>query len=137
MNGRATLSNGFAVKENGGGTMSIIFWLPHIFGGPAVFTTCFCRMGSRDNSVGIATGYGLDGQEARNLSPGRCKMFLLSMSSRQILGPRQPSIQWVLGVIYPRVKRSGHEADHYHQLMLTSRIYGSIHPLPHTLSWCS
>jgi hypothetical protein len=34
------------------------------------------------------------------------------------------------------VKRPGLEAE-YHQSVLRSRKYGSIHPLPHTSSWRS
>jgi hypothetical protein len=58
---------------------------------------------SRDSSVGIATGYGLNGQSS---SPGRVEIFLLSMSSRPVLGTNQPPTQWV-----PGVKRPGREAD--------------------------
>jgi hypothetical protein len=68
--------------------------------------------GSRDRAVSIATGYGLDGPRGRNLSSGKGKVFLLSTSSRPVLGPTQPSIQWVPGALSPGVKRPGHEADH-------------------------
>jgi hypothetical protein len=62
---------------------------------------------SRDSSVGVATGYGLDG---RSSSPNGGMIFVLSMS-RPVLGPTQPPIQWVPGVLSPRVKRLGREAD--------------------------
>jgi hypothetical protein len=62
---------------------------------------------SRDSSVGTATGHGLDDREGRSSSPGKVKDFLLSRSSRPVLGFTQPPIQWVRGV-----KRSGREADH-------------------------
>jgi hypothetical protein len=39
-------------------------------------------------------------------------VFLLSTSSRPILGSTLPPIQWVPGVLSPGVKRPGHEADH-------------------------
>jgi hypothetical protein len=45
-------------------------------------------------------------------SPGRSKIFLLSMSFRPVVGPTQPSIQWIPGTVSPVVKRPGHEADH-------------------------
>jgi hypothetical protein len=50
---------------------------------------------SRDSSVGIATGSGLDRRGVWTSSLGRDKMFLFSTSSRPILGPTQPLIQWV------------------------------------------
>jgi hypothetical protein len=42
------------------------------------------------SSVGIATGYGLDGQGS---NPDRGKFFLISTASRPTLGPTQPPIQ--------------------------------------------
>jgi hypothetical protein len=45
-------------------------------------------------------------------SPGRVKNFLFSMSSTPALGPTQPPIQWVPGVLSPGVKRPGREANH-------------------------
>jgi hypothetical protein len=44
-------------------------------------------------------------------SPGRVKNYLFSALSRPVLGPTQPSIQWVLGALFPGVKRQGREAD--------------------------
>jgi hypothetical protein len=56
------------------------------------------RLWSRDSSVGIATGYGLDDQ--RGGSPGRVKkIFHFSISSRQVLGSTQPPIKWVPGTL--------------------------------------
>jgi hypothetical protein len=40
------------------------------------------------------------------------KNFLFSTSSRPVLGPTQPPIQWVPWAISPGVKRPGREADH-------------------------
>jgi hypothetical protein len=85
--------------------------------------------------VGIATGYGLNGQGDQSSSPGTSKIFLLSMLSRPVLGTTQPPIQWVLGVLPLRVKRLGHETDPLLKLVPKSRIRGSIHPLPHMSSW--
>jgi hypothetical protein len=45
--------------------------------------------------------------EGRSLSPGRVKNILLSTSSRPVLGPTQPPIQWVLEDLSPGVKRQG------------------------------
>jgi hypothetical protein len=77
---------------------------------------------SRDSSVGIATGYGLDDRGVGILSPGRGKNFLFSTLSRLALGPTQSPIQWVPGIISPGVKRLGRE---------------SVYPPPHTPSWSS
>jgi hypothetical protein len=62
---------------------------------------------SRDSSVGIATGYGLDNQGGGSSIPVRVNNFHFSVSSRPALGSTQPAIKWVLGV-----KRQGREADH-------------------------
>jgi hypothetical protein len=62
---------------------------------------------SRDSSVGIATGYGLDDQGDGSSSPSWVKNFHFSISSRPALGSTQPPIKWV-----PGLKRQGHEADH-------------------------
>jgi hypothetical protein len=52
--------------------------------------------------VGVGTGR----QRVRSSSPGRCEIFLFSMSTRPVLGPIQPPIQWVSGV------KLGREADY-------------------------
>jgi hypothetical protein len=58
---------------------------------------------SRDSSVGIATGYGLEDQ----IDPGRVKNVHFSILSRPALRSTQPRIKWV-----PGVKVQGREADH-------------------------
>jgi hypothetical protein len=63
---------------------------------------------SRDSSVGVATGYEMDG---RGWNPGSGKIFLFSTTSRPGLRPTQPPIQCVPGAISPVVMRSGREAD--------------------------
>jgi hypothetical protein len=55
--------------------------------------------------------------------PGRGMIFLLSTSTRPVLGPTQPT-QWILGA-----KLTTHP-----QLLQKSRIHGSIRPLPHMSS---
>ena len=58
----------------------------------------------RDNSVGIATSYGLDG-------PGMESRWGRDFPhpSRPFLGPTQPPVQWVS---FPGVKRPGRGVDH-------------------------
>jgi hypothetical protein len=51
------------------------------------------RVRGRDSSVGIATGYGLDGPEIRS----RWERDF-SHTSRLALGPTQPPVQWVPGL---------------------------------------
>jgi hypothetical protein len=64
-------------------------------------------------------------------SPGRVKNFHFIISSRPALGSTQPPIKWVPGAL-SRVKLTTHL-----QLVPRSRKCGSIHPLPHTSSWCN
>jgi hypothetical protein len=91
---------------------------------------------SRGSTVGIATGYGRGRPRGRSSSPGKVKNVLFSISSRPAPGPTQPPIQSVKGTLSPGVKRLGREADHL-QLVPRSRRRGSIHPFPHTSSWCN
>jgi hypothetical protein len=67
---------------------------------------------SRDISVGIATGYGLDDRGGRSSSLGRVKNFLFSTSLRPALGSSQPPIKWVPRALSPGVKRQGCQTDH-------------------------
>jgi hypothetical protein len=67
----------------------------------------------------------------RSLSPGRDKLFLLSTSSRPVLGLNQLPIQWVPGALSPGVKRPGRESDHSPSIAAEAEntwIYTSIPP---------
>jgi hypothetical protein len=66
---------------------------------------------SRDSSIGIATGYGLDDHGVGVRVPWG-KNFHFSVSSRPVLEPTQPPIQRVPEAISPGVKRPVREADH-------------------------
>jgi hypothetical protein len=84
---------------------------------------------SRGGIVGIATGYGLGDRGVGVRVP--VGSTISSQSSRPALGSTQPPIQWV-----PGVKQEGREAGHSPRASAqVKKKYGSIHPLPHTLSW--
>jgi hypothetical protein len=86
------------------------------------------QQSSRDSSVGIRTGYGLDSWGS---IPGRGKFSLFSIVSRLALGPTQPPIQWVLGTLSPGVKRPGRQADHSPPSSAKVKNGGATPPLPH------
>jgi hypothetical protein len=67
---------------------------------------------SRDSSVGIALGYGLDDRGSRVRFPAGLGIFLFTNASRTALGHTQPPIQWVTGALSLGVKRPEREADH-------------------------
>jgi hypothetical protein len=89
---------------------------------------------SRDSSVGIEAGYGLHdrGVGVRVLLVNN---FLFSTSSRPALGPSQPHIQWVPGALSRGERGRSVKLTSRLKLVPRSRKYGSIHALPHTLSW--
>jgi hypothetical protein len=95
---------------------------------------CNINIRNLDSSVGIATGYGLDGPAS---IPGRGKIFLFSTTCRPALGPTQPPIQWAPGTLYPRIKRPGRKADHSPPSSAEVKNGGAIPPLPHMSSWHS
>jgi hypothetical protein len=81
---------------------------------------------SRDSTVGMATGYGLDGRGSILV---RGRDFLFFTVSRRALWPTQPPIQWVSGALYPEVKQSVREADHSHLSSSEVKNDRTIHPL--------
>jgi hypothetical protein len=85
------------------------------------------------SAVDIATGR-LRGQSS---SRGRGKIFLLSTSSRPVLGPTQPPIQWVPGGLSSGIKRPGREADHSPPFIAEVKKGGARPLLTHTSSWHS
>jgi hypothetical protein len=59
----------------------------------------------------MLTGYRLDGRGIR-FTPGKDKtFFLFSTTSRPVLDPTHPPIQWIPGDLSPEIKRQGREAD--------------------------
>jgi hypothetical protein len=68
---------------------------------------------SRNSSVGIALGYGLDDRGSRVRFPTEgVGIFLFTTASRTALGPTQPPIQWVRGAHSLGVKRLRRDAYH-------------------------
>jgi hypothetical protein len=68
------------------------------------------HMKCRGSSVGIANDYGLE--RGHRSSPGRIKNFHFSVSSRPALGPTQPFMQWVPGILSLGLRQKRLEADH-------------------------
>jgi hypothetical protein len=57
--------------------------------------------------------YGLDDRAIEVRSPAGAKDFPLASVSRPALGPTQPPVQWVPGVLSPGIKaRPVRDADH-------------------------
>jgi hypothetical protein len=59
----------------------------------------------RGSSVSTVSGYGLDDRTIGVRSPKEAKGFF--SSSRPALGPTQPPVQWVPGVLSPGQSASG------------------------------
>jgi hypothetical protein len=77
------------------------------------FRLVFPQTKSRDSSVCIALGYGLDDRGSRVRFPAGAGNFSLHHRVKNGSGPpTQPLIQWVPGVRSPRIKRLGRKADH-------------------------
>jgi hypothetical protein len=94
------------------------------------------RIVSRDSSVGIATGYGLDGRRVGVRVPVGARIF--STSSRPVLGPIQPPILWVPRALSLEVKRPGRETDHSPSTSAEVKktwIYTSTPPYAF-MAWC-
>jgi hypothetical protein len=70
------------------------------------------KMESRDSSVSIALGYGLDNRVSRVRFLAGAGNFLFTTTSRTAQGPTQPPIQWVPEALSLGLKRPGCEADH-------------------------
>jgi hypothetical protein len=84
---------------------------------------------SRGSSVSIVSWLraGRSGFDLRQ----RQRIFLLAAASRPALGPSQPPVQWIPGVLSPGVKRPGRDADHSPHLvprLSRNRSYTSSPP---------
>jgi hypothetical protein len=87
-----------------------------MFSSLIVLELIYCRykyiVRSRNDVVGITTGYRLDDGGVGVRVPVRSRIFVFSTLPRPVLGPTQPPIQWVPGALSPGVKRQAREADH-------------------------
>jgi hypothetical protein len=90
---------------------------------------------SRNSSVGIATGCGLDDRGVGVRVPVGSRVF--SMSSRPALGSTQPPVQWVPGLFPRGLSGRGVKLTTHLQLVPRSRKCGFINSLPRTPSWRS
>jgi hypothetical protein len=75
-----------------------------------VYAVCVLS-GSRDSSVGIATGYGLDDQGGGSSIPGRVNKFSLLHIVQTGPGVHPTSYKMGTRGSFPGVKRQGREAD--------------------------
>jgi hypothetical protein len=91
---------------------------------------------NRGSSVGVATGYELDGRRVGIRVPVLKKKINFSISSRPALEHMYLPIQWVPKALSPGVKQQGPEAHHSPPSSVKIKKT-SIHPLPHTSSWRS
>jgi hypothetical protein len=82
-----------------------------------------------DSSVGIATGYGLDGGV---VFPAGTRNFSLLHIIQTGSEARQP--QWVPGVVSAEVKRPEREANLSPPSSVEFKNGGAVTPLPHTSS---
>jgi hypothetical protein len=68
---------------------------------------------SRGSSGSIVSDYGLDDRAIGVRFPAGQRIFPVASVSRPALGPTQPPVQWVSGVLSLGVKaRPGRDADH-------------------------
>jgi hypothetical protein len=93
---------------------------------------------SRDSSVGIALGYGLDDRDSRVRFPVGAGNSSLHHRVQNGSGAHPPSYQMGNMDSFPGVKRPGREAA-IHLHLVPRSISGAIPPLPHYafMMWCS
>jgi hypothetical protein len=93
-------------------------------------------IGSRDGSVGIATGYDLDDRGVRIRVPVRVRIFT-SCHADRLWGPPIFLSNVYRGLFPGEQSGRGVKLTTHFQLVPRTRKCGSIHPIPHTPSWLS
>jgi hypothetical protein len=89
---------------------------------------------SQESSDDIGMDNGLD---SRSSISGRARDFSLLHRVQVGSGPSQPPLQWVAGVLPPRVKRPGREAGYSPSYSAEVKNSGAIPPIPNKYSWLS
>jgi hypothetical protein len=84
---------------------------------------------SREISVGMATGYGLDGLGS---IPGSARFFFSPQLPDRLWGPPSLLYNEYRGPLSPGVKRRRREADHSPPSNAEAKNGGAIPPLPNT-----
>jgi hypothetical protein len=84
------------------------------------------------NSVGIVTGYGLDGPGSIS---GNARFSLLH--SLKTDSGAHPVCGMGTGGSFPGVKRQEHEAEHSSPSSVEVKTGGAVPPIPHMSPWCS
>jgi hypothetical protein len=91
---------------------------------------------SRDSSVGIALGYGLDYRGSRVRFLAGAGNFSLHHRVQNGSGSHPAPIQWVLGALSLGVKQPGREADHSHPSSAEVKEWVELYiHSPNTPSW--
>jgi hypothetical protein len=103
-----------------------------------IFSNTFSVFKSRGSAVGIATGYGPAEQGVGVRVPVKSRILIFPYRPDR-LRPTKPPIQWAPGFFIGKGyrNRSVKPTTHLQQEVPRSRKRVSIHPLPHTSSWCS
>jgi hypothetical protein len=108
--------------------------LVHAHSAAAIIIIIIIIIESRDSSVGIAVGCGLDDRGSRVRFPAGAGNFSLLHRFQTGFGLTQPPIQWVPGALSLGVKRPGSEADD--SLLVPGLRMRDPVPLAHnTSSW--
>jgi hypothetical protein len=101
---------------------------PYLF--PSIISNYYQVLLSRDSSVGMVTGYGVDG---RGSIPGSGKRYFSSAACLDRLwGPPSRMYNEYNGAFFPRVKRQKREADHSPAGNAEVKNGADIPPLPLT-----